>query len=51
MRLYEQAIRSARANGFVHNEALAHEVAAQFLRGARLRDIRRRLSPERAELL
>ena len=28
--LYEQAIRSARANGFVHNEALAHEVAAQF---------------------
>jgi PAS domain S-box-containing protein len=29
-RLYEQAIRSARANGFVHNEALAYEVAAQF---------------------
>ena len=29
-RLYEQAIRSARGNGFVHNEALAHEVAAQF---------------------
>jgi PAS domain S-box-containing protein len=29
-RLYERAIRSARANGFVHNEALAHEVAAQF---------------------
>src|SRR5580658_364628 len=28
--LYEQAIRSARGNGFVHNEALAHEVAAQF---------------------
>ena len=28
--LYEQAIRSARANGFVHNEALANEVAAQF---------------------
>ncbi len=28
--LYEQAIRSARANGFVHNEALAYEVAAQF---------------------
>ena len=28
--LYEQAIRSARANGFVHNEALAYEVAARF---------------------
>ncbi len=28
--LYEQAIRSARANGFVHNEAIAHEVAARF---------------------
>ena len=30
MRLYEQAIRSARANGFVHNEALAYELAARF---------------------
>jgi PAS domain S-box-containing protein len=30
MDLYEQAIRSARANGFVHNEALANEVAARF---------------------
>jgi len=30
MRLYEQAIRSARDNGFVQNEALAHEVAARF---------------------
>jgi PAS domain S-box-containing protein len=30
MRLYEQAIRSARANGFVHNEALAFELAARF---------------------
>ena len=29
-RLYEQAIRSARANGFVHNEALACERAARF---------------------
>ncbi len=27
---YERAIRSARANGFVHNEAVAYEVAAQF---------------------
>jgi PAS domain S-box-containing protein len=29
-RLYEQAIRSAQANGFAHNEALAHELAARF---------------------
>jgi PAS domain S-box-containing protein len=30
MRLYEQAIRAARANGFIHNEALAYETAARF---------------------
>ena len=30
MRLYEQAIRSAREHGFVQNEGLAHEVAARF---------------------
>ena len=30
MDLYEQAIRSARANGFVHNEGVAFEVAARF---------------------
>src|SRR3984957_9716459 len=30
MRLYEQAIRSARDNGFVQNEGLAHEVGARF---------------------
>ena len=30
MDLYEQAIRSAQANGFVHNEALARELAAGF---------------------
>jgi PAS domain S-box-containing protein len=29
-RLYEQAINSARANGFVHNEAVAYETAARF---------------------
>jgi PAS domain S-box-containing protein len=29
-RLYEQAIGSARASGFVHNEGLSHEVAARF---------------------
>ena len=28
--LYEQAIRAARASGFVHNEALAYEMAARF---------------------
>ena len=30
MHLYEEAIRSARTNGFVHNEALAGELAACF---------------------
>jgi PAS domain S-box-containing protein len=30
MDLYEQAIRSAQANGFVHHEALANELAARF---------------------
>lgn len=33
-RLYQLAIRSARANGFIHNEALAYEIAARFY-GAR----------------
>src|SRR5262245_29042966 len=30
MSLYEQAIRSARANGFVHNEGVANELAGRF---------------------
>ena len=30
MDLYEQAIRSARDNGFIHNEAIANERAADF---------------------
>src|SRR5262249_26812398 len=30
MRLYEEAIRSAPVNGFIHNEAVAYEVAARF---------------------
>ncbi|XXX82647.1 AAA family ATPase [Sorangium sp. So ce134] len=30
--LYEQAIRAARASGFVHNEALAYEIASRFYR-------------------
>jgi PAS domain S-box-containing protein len=29
-RLYEQAIRSARENGFAHNEGIANELAAKF---------------------
>jgi PAS domain S-box-containing protein len=32
MRLYEEAIRSSRANGFVNNEALAYERASSFYR-------------------
>jgi predicted ATPase/signal transduction histidine kinase len=28
--LYEKAIRSAHTNGFIHNEALANEIAARF---------------------
>jgi len=32
MRLYEQAIQSARENGFVHNQAIAHELASAFYR-------------------
>ncbi len=30
MRLYDKAIRSARANDFIHNEALASELAGRF---------------------
>src|SRR6202046_21061 len=30
MRLYEKAVRSARDNGFVQNEALANELASNF---------------------
>ena len=33
MRLYEQAIRAARASQFVHNEALANELAAHHYAG------------------
>lgn len=33
MRLYEKAIQSAHANGFVHNEALARELAGRFYLG------------------
>src|SRR4029077_10312830 len=33
MRLYEQAIRSARGSGFVHYEAIAYERDSAFYRG------------------
>ena len=39
--LYEQAIGSARANGFVHNEALANELAARFYAARGLEKIAR----------
>ena len=38
-RLYEQAIGSARANGFIHNEALAYELAARFYAARGFRQI------------
>jgi PAS domain S-box-containing protein len=38
-RLYEQAIRSARDNGFVHNEAIAYERASAFYRTGGFDDI------------
>ena len=34
MRLYEEAIRSARENGFIQNEGVAYEVAAGSMRRA-----------------
>jgi predicted ATPase/signal transduction histidine kinase/ActR/RegA family two-component response regulator len=39
MRLYEQAIKSAREHGFVQNEGLAHEVAAGFYAARGVEDI------------
>jgi PAS domain S-box-containing protein len=38
-KLYEDAIRSAQANGFVHNEALANELAAGFYRARGLEKV------------
>jgi hypothetical protein len=51
MHLYEQAIQSARENGFVQNEALAHEVAAPFYLAAWLQDQCRHVFTQRAKLL
>ena len=39
--LYEQAIRSARANAFIHQEALADELAAHFYAARGLENIAR----------
>jgi PAS domain S-box-containing protein len=39
MRLYEKAIRSARANGFVYNEALGNELAGRFYMARGFEDI------------
>ncbi|MEH2563216.1 trifunctional serine/threonine-protein kinase/ATP-binding protein/sensor histidine kinase [Bradyrhizobium sp. AZCC 2289] len=38
-RLYEHAIRSARANGFIHNQALAYELAGRFYAARGFEDI------------
>ena len=46
--LYEQAIRSAHANGFVHNAALASELAARFYAVRGFRKDRKRLSAGRS---
>ena len=46
MRLYEEAIQSARQNGFIQNEAIAHEVAARFYLGAWLRERLPKLTSE-----
>ncbi len=37
--LYEKAIQSAQENGFIHNEALCHELAGQFYLARGLRTI------------
>jgi PAS domain S-box-containing protein len=49
MHLYELAIRSAHANGFVHNEAIANELAGRFYLGRGLeRNARAHLQDARA---
>ena len=50
-RLYEQAIRSARDNGFVHNEAIAYEAPPAFYRARGFDQIRHALPAERPALL
>ena len=46
-RLYEQAIRSARDNAFVQNEALAYELAARFYAARGFEQIAHPLSAQR----
>ena len=48
MDLYEEAIRSARDNGFVQQEALAFELAAQFYATRGFADVRSCVSEEGA---
>ena len=47
MDLYERAIASARANGFVHNEALAYELAARFYAARGFEEFAHRLPAKR----
>ena len=49
--LYEKAIRASHKYGFVHNEAIANELAGTFLRSAWFREDRHDLSAGRAVLL
>ena len=51
MRLYEQAIQSAREHGFVQNEGVGPRGGRAVLRGARRRNDRPRLSAQREVLL
>ena len=51
MRLYEQAIQTARENGFVQNEGLAHEVAARFYAARGVESSCPRISAKRATML
>ena len=46
MDLYERAIASARARGFVHNEALAYELAARFYAARGFEEIAQRCTSE-----
>ena len=51
MRLYEEAVDSAREHGFIQNEGIANELAARFYAARGFDDDRRRLSAERTVLL
>jgi hypothetical protein len=48
MQFYENAIQSARDNGFVQNEGLAHEVAARFYAARGFEAIAHMVSTQRA---